>query len=236
MKLEREKKMSLVCVADFEKRASEIIPLNALDYYRSGAGDENSLKLNKKCFDKLRIRPRCLRDVSNRTTSCEILGLNLELPVGISPTAMQKMAHPEGERANARAVGNAGSIFILSTIATSSIEEVAEAAPDTNKWFQLYIYNDRELTKRLINRAEAAGFKALVLTVDTPLFGIRRADVRNKFTLPKHLGLANFVGEKKDGVVSSKGGSGLNEYVDGKFDATLTWADVDWLVKYVSFV
>lgn len=196
---------NLVCVADYEKQASGIIEKSALDYYKSGAGDELSLGLNSKCFDRLRIRPQCLRDVSQvcyhiilvktlkifkflsicqRTTACSVLGIDLQLPLGISPTAMQKLAHPDGEMANARAAGEAGIIFTLSTIATSSVEEVAAAAPDTNKWFQLYIYRDREVTKALIRRAEKNGYKAVVLTVDTPLFGLRRSDMRNKFSLP----------------------------------------------------
>lgn len=135
----------------------------------------------------LRIRPRVLRDVSHRDLSTSVLGLNLSMPLGIAPTAMQRMAHPDGEVGNARAAGKCGIVFTLSTIATSSIEELGEKAPNTQKWFQLYIYRDRELTKRLVERAETAGFKALVLTVDAPIFGLRRADMRNKFTLPSHL-------------------------------------------------
>lgn len=109
------------------------------------------------------------------------------MPVGISPTAMQRMAHPDGECANARAAEKAGVIFTLSTIATSSIEEVAKAAPNCIKWFQLYIYKDRTESEKLIRRAERAGFKAIVLTVDTPGFGQRYANMRNQFTLAPHL-------------------------------------------------
>lgn len=141
---------------------------------------------------------------------------------------MQKMAHPEGEVANARAAGKFGTVFTLSTISTSSIEELEEGAPDTHKWFQLYIYKDRELTESMVRRAEKAGFKAIVLTVDAPIFGLRRADARNKFSLPSHLHLANFVGERADGV-RSKDGSGINEYVTSQFDQTLNWNDVKWL-------
>lgn len=111
----------------------------------------------------------------------------MAMPVGISPTAMQRMAHPEGECANAKAAEKAGVIFTLSTIATSSIEEVAAAAPNCVKWFQLYIYTDRTVSESLIRRAEKSGFKALVLTVDTPGFGQRYANMRNKFTLAPHL-------------------------------------------------
>lgn len=100
---------------------------------------------------------------------------------------MQRMAHPDGEIANAKAAGKMGTLFTLSTIATSSIEELGQEAPNTLKWFQLYIYRDKNLTETMVKRAEKAGFKALVLTVDAQIFGQRRADMRNKFTLPSHL-------------------------------------------------
>ena len=151
------------------------------------------------------------------------------------------MAHPEGEVAAARAAQAAGTVFILSTISTSSIEEVAEAAPEAIKWFQLYIYRDREVgssfflgltasllmrdlvqvTKSLVKRAETAGFSALVLTVDAPMFGRRLDDIRNRFSLPPHLNMANFAGM---GDLANKAGekeegkSGINEYVASLFD------------------
>uniref|UniRef100_A0A336MQZ0 (S)-2-hydroxy-acid oxidase n=1 Tax=Culicoides sonorensis TaxID=179676 RepID=A0A336MQZ0_CULSO len=220
--------MSFVCLNDFQNAAFKLIPKNALDYYKSGAGDELTLRLNQTTWDKIRIRPRILRDVTTRDLSTNVLGLNLSMPLGIAPTAMQRMAHPDGEIANAKAAGKCGIVFTLSTIATSSIEELGENAPNTLKWFQLYIYKDRELTRNLVKRAEKANFKALVLTVDAPIFGLRRADMRNKFTLPSHLSLANFSGDKAMGV-KSKGGSGINEYVTSQFDPSLTWDDVIWL-------
>ena len=115
----------------------------------------------------------------------------------------------------------------MSTLSTSKIEDVGEATPGSTKWFQLYIYKDRKLTESIINRAETSGFKALVLTVDAPLFGVRRADLRNKFTLPPHLNMANF-----SDVVVSKGGSGINEYVAKQFDTSITWEDVKWLMRF----
>ena len=126
-----------------------------------------------------------MTDVSNRSLETRVLGHRVSMPVGVAPTAMQKMAHPEGECATAKAAQTAGTLFILSTISTSSIEEVAEAAPKGLKWFQLYIYKDREVTRDLVKRAERAGFKAIVLTVDAPYFGRRLADIRNKVAL-KH--------------------------------------------------
>lgn len=179
--------MALVSVLDYEQRAFETIPRNALDYYRSGAGNELSMGLNRSCFDRLRIRPRMLQGSAERDLSCTVFGERFTMPIGISPTAMQRMAHPEGEVANARAAASRGVAFTLSTISTSSIEEVADATPGSVKWFQLYIYRDRKLTESLVRRAEKAGFRAIVLTVDAPLFGLRRADLRNKFSLPAHL-------------------------------------------------
>lgn len=116
----------------------------------------------------------------------------------------------------------------MSTLATSSIEEVAAAAPSTMRWFQLYICRDRTVTAAFVRRAEANGFTAIVLTIDAPTFGIRRADVRNRFKLPAHLQLQNFV----DGHVNSAGGSGINEYVASQFDETITWKDVEWLIGH----
>ncbi|KAG7202562.1 hypothetical protein KM043_009758 [Ampulex compressa] len=122
-----------------------------------------------------------------------------------------------------------GTVFILSTISTCSIEEVAEAAPSCIKWFQLYIYSDRNVSLNLIRRAEQADFKALVLTIDAPIFGDRRADLRNKFTLPSHLRFANFKDDLSKNIYDSKNGSGLNEYVMALFDASLSWDDIKWL-------
>ncbi|GJQ67426.1 hypothetical protein Trydic_g8287 [Trypoxylus dichotomus] len=230
-----DRKMTeLVCVRDFEKHAQGVLSKNALDYYRSGAGQETTLENNRNAFSKLRIKPRFLTDVSKRNLSTTVLGYKISMPIGVSPTAMQRMAHPEGECANARAAEASGTIFILSTIATSSIEEIAEAAPNCLKWFQLYIYVDREVTKNLVRRAEKAGFKALALTIDTPFFGLRLADVRNKFSLPPHLRFANFAGEKSTKINIKVEGSGLNNYVEKLFDASLTWDDVKWLQSITS--
>lgn len=223
--------MTLVSVQDYEKRAFELIPRNALDYYRSGAGDELSLKLNRICFDRLRIRPRVLKSGAQRDMSVKIFGDQYAMPIGISPTAMQRMAHPLGEVANAKAAASRGVGFTLSTIATSSIEEVAAGTPKSPKWFQLYIYRDRKLTENLVRRAEKAGFKAIVLTVDAPMFGLRRADMRNKFSLPSTFTLANFEGRVATGV-QSQGGSGINEYITEQLDPTLSWDDVKWLTKF----
>ncbi|XP_068205798.1 2-Hydroxyacid oxidase 1 [Palaemon carinicauda] len=223
----------LVCVSDFEKAAQILLPQNALDYYRSGATQEITLRENKEAINRWYIRPRFLRDVSNRNLKTSILGHKVNVPFGVAPTAMQKMATSEGENATAKAAARIQTAFTLSTIATSSIEEIAENSPNTLRFFQLYIYKDRGVTSSLVKRAEAAGYTALVLTVDAPEFGIRRADVRNKFTLPPHLRMANFQtdDDKSNLVNKSAGGSGINEYVKSLFDPSLTWSDVEWLKR-----
>lgn len=237
---------NLISLDDYEKRAHELLPRAALDYYRSGAGDEQTLRWNRSDFGNYRIRPRFLRDVTVRDASVDIFGSKVSFPCGISPTAMQKMADPQGEVANAKglkfnylkiffclsqnyasAAANENVVFIMSTLSTATIEDVAEATPGSTKWFQLYIYKDRKLSEKIIKRAENAGFKALVLTVDAPFFGLRRADLRNKFSLPPHLTMANF-----SDIVVSEGGSGINEYVAKQFDPSITWDDVKWLMNF----
>lgn len=229
-----------VSVHDFRVLATERLPRPIRGYYNSGAGNELTLRDNCTAFSRIQLRPRFLRDVSARSTDCTVLGHQLRMPIAIAPTAMQRMAHPDGELATVRAAGQAGTIYTMSTLATSSIEEVAAAAPaSTIKWFQLYIYRDRTLTQQLVRRAEAAGFSAIVLTVDTPLFGVRHADMRNRFALPAGLNLRNFDGMSTAGSVPSTSGasstadnSGIAAYANDQFDATLTWRDVRWLVGF----
>ncbi len=156
----------VVSLRDIEAIAHRRLPRNALDYYRSGADQMSTLGENRSAFGKYRILPRVLIDVSRRNMATTVLGgrakvrkrdekgfisaflptsWQVSMPIGIAPTAMQRMAHPEGECASARAAQEAGTVFILSTIATSSIEEVARAAPDAETWFQPYIYRDRKV-------------------------------------------------------------------------------------------
>ncbi|XP_050537900.1 2-Hydroxyacid oxidase 1-like [Daktulosphaira vitifoliae] len=217
----------LVSVKDYEIYAVKTLPKTVLGYYTSGACEEYTLSQNKQAFNRLRIIPRMLRNVCNRDYSVTVLGNRVRIPIGISPCAMHKMAHEDGECASAKAAGKHGAIFIHATLSTCSIEEVARAAPDTIKWFQLYIYKDKEMTKTLIRRAERAGYKALVLTVDAPVFGIRYIDIKNNFSLPSHLRLGNFTEEKS--VISKSDGSGLTNYVTSLFEEKLVWEDVKWL-------
>src|SRR4029077_10716365 len=137
---------------------------------------------------------RVLVDVSQRDTAAWVLGRSLALPMLIAPMAFQNLAHPEGERATARAAGEAGTIMLLSTLSTTRVEDVV-AATSAEVWFQLYVYRDRGATRALCERVQAAGCKALVLTVDAPLLGRRERDVRNRFNLPDGLHIANAFAE-----------------------------------------
>lgn len=228
--------VSVVNLADVEREAYKSLTTNALDYYRSGATSEITLAENVNAFDRIRIRPRVLhKDVTNRDLSTSVLGIPVQFPVCVSPTAMQRMATPMGEIDNAMACAQEGTIMTLSTISTTSLEDVARSSPNSPKFFQLYIYKDRSMTEKLIRRAENSGFKALVLTVDTPFMGQRYADERNGFRLPPHLRMANFdansAASNQINTVedTNKPSSGLTEYTTKLFDQSLTWKDVDWL-------
>lgn len=221
----------MVCLRDFETFAVRLLPKMALDYYRSGADEEITLTENRQAFNRYFVIPRMLRDVSKVDISSSILGRRIAFPVCIAPTAMQRMAHPDGEVASAKGAKSAGIGFTLSTIATSSIEEIASGVGASLRFFQLYIYKDRNITVQLIRRAETGGFSAVFLTVDTPFFGKRRSDNRNRFKLPPHLRMANFdkIDFKGSGVNQSKTESGLNEYAASLFETSITWKDVEWL-------
>ncbi|XP_048438142.1 glycolate oxidase 1-like isoform X3 [Pyrus x bretschneideri] len=174
-----------------------------------------------------KFRPRILVDVSKIDLRTTVLGFNISMPIMIAPTAMQKMAHPEGEFATARAASAADTIMTLSSWSTSSIEEVASTGPGI-RFFQLYVYKDRNMVAQLVKRAERAGFKAIALTVDTPRLGRREADIKNRFVLPPNLTLKNFE-DLVRGKMDKTNGSGLASYVAGQTDQSLSWKDIQWL-------
>uniref|UniRef100_A0A131Y1U4 (S)-2-hydroxy-acid oxidase n=1 Tax=Ixodes ricinus TaxID=34613 RepID=A0A131Y1U4_IXORI len=198
------------------------------DYYDSGADQQQTLRENRLAYLRLRLRPKQLNNVATREKAVTLLkDQKLSMPIGIAPTAFQKMAHPEGEMATARAAQKANTLMILSTLSNTTLEDVAAAAPEGLRWFQLYVYKDRDITKDLVKRAEKSGYKALVVTVDTPLFGNRIADVKNNFTLPEGLTVANLEGV--GGGLDPSSGSGLAAYGEKLFDPSLTWDDIKWL-------
>jgi 4-hydroxymandelate oxidase len=213
---------------DLERAALATLPALARDYYASGADDEVTLRENRAAFERLRLHYRVLVDVSRRSPATTALGHAIALPVIVAPTAFQRLAHPDGELATARAAGAAGTIMILSTLSTTRVEEVVATASGP-VWFQLYIYKDRAATEALVKRVEAAGCQALVLTVDAPLLGRRERDVRNRFALPPGLAVENMLAEGKGDVGTVIGDSGLAAYFASLLDPALTWNDVEWL-------
>ncbi|XP_069143817.1 glycolate oxidase 1 isoform X2 [Solanum lycopersicum] len=218
---------SVTNVMEYEILAKKRLPKMIYDYYASGAEDQWTLQENRNAFSKILFRPRILVDVSNIDTTTSVLGYKISMPIMVAPTAMQKMAHPEGECATARATSAAGTIMTLSSWGTSSVEEVASTGPGI-RFFQLYVYKDRNVVMQLVKRAERAGFKAIALTVDTPRLGRREADIKNRFVLPPNLSLKNFEGLDL-GKIDKTDDSGLASYVAGQVDQSLSWKDVKWL-------
>ena len=221
---------------DYENNAKRVLSQTTWDYYSSGSWDEVTLQDNLDAFHRFKLRPRMLVDVSHRNLQTTILGQPIEFPVLIAPTGFQCLAHPDGELATAKAANQAGTMMILSTFSTKSIEEVSEIRtalnPHIGQIFQLYVHRDRELTRSLVERAYAAGFCAICLTVDTPVLGKRERDSRNQFTLPPELELANFrgIGLALGGEVGQPE-SGLFTYVQQQISPAITWRDIDWLAS-----
>src|SRR3954470_23437561 len=220
--------MDPVNVFDLEAIARERIPREFWDYYASGAEDEVTLRANRAAFERLSIAYRVMVDVSRRDTATSVLGHPVAMPVLTAPTAFHRLACPDGELATVRAAGAAGTVMILSTLANTPVEDVVAAASGP-VWFQLYIYKDRKASEGVVRRAEAAGCKALVLTVDAPLLGRRERDIRNRFRLPLGLAVANMLPEGYGDVPEVVGDSGLAAYVANLLNPALTWKDVAWL-------
>ncbi len=200
----------------------------AFDYFAGAAGDERTLAENRAAFDRVVFRPRVLVDVTTIDPATEILGTPLAFPVMLAPTALNRLGHPEGELAAARAAGAAGVPMVLSTNSSTALEDVARAATGP-LWFQLYVYKDRGVTRMLVERAEAAGFRALVLTVDLPRMGRRERDVRNAFVLPPGVTMKNLETAGRADASAWPPGSSFMQYVHELIDASLDWSALAWL-------
>jgi isopentenyl diphosphate isomerase/L-lactate dehydrogenase-like FMN-dependent dehydrogenase len=198
-----------VNVWDYERLAEEKLDANAHAYYAGGAGDEVTLRDNVAAFERRKLRPRVLVDVGEITTATTVLGTEIALPVVIAPLAMQRMAHPDGEEATARAAAAAGTIMCLSSAATCAPKEL----PEGHRWFQVYVWRPRSRTEAAIEEAVAHGYSALVLTVDVPYIGRRERDLRVDFKVPEHLTV--------QGDLFGEG-----------FDASVSWRDLEWLAGY----
>jgi len=226
----------LACLADFEESAKTRITHEAWEFFNGAVADEITMRWNKEAYQRMRLKPRILVDVSKLDTHVTLFGESHPFPIILAPTAYHKLAHPEGEIATARGAGAAGATLIVSTVATTSIEDIAAAARGP-LWFQLYYQPDRGFTRDLIQRAESAGCKAICLTVDTPVVGARNREMRAKFQLPPNLNLPNLKGLVVNGVAMEKnaGGHGAapGSIYSAVMDAAMTWRDIDWLLSTV---
>ena len=199
--------------------AEERLEPGAFGYYAGGAGDELALTGNAEAWRGLKLRPRVLVDVADVSTATTVLGTPVSMPLLVAPTAIQKLAHPDGEPGMARAAAGAGTVMCLSTLATATPAEVAAAAPDAPRWFQLYVFRDRGVTRSFVEQAVDHGYGAIVLTVDAPWLGRRERDLRTGFRIPEEI------------VVPSMAAMGEWEGATplellGSIDPSLTWDDL----------
>ncbi len=230
-------------VEDLRRIAKRRTPKPAFDYTDGAADGEVSLARAREAFADVEFRPAILRDVSTVDTSREVLGQRVALPFGIAPTGFTRMMQSEGEIAGATAAAAAGIPFSLSTMGTTSIEDVAAAAPDGRHWFQLYMWKDRDRSMALVDRAAKAGYDTLLVTVDVPVAGARLRDVRNGMTIPPTLTprtvanamprpawWINFLTTEPLAFASLDSWSGtVAELLDTMFDPTVTYDDLAWI-------
>ena len=221
----------LVTLADHELHARTQLDDNAWAYFSGGAADEISLHANRSAWDALPLWPRVLRPLAGGHTRVPLMGRTLAHPILLAPVAFQRLAHPDGELAMAYAAAALGAGVVLSTQASVSLESVAQAVlPDPGRgplWFQLYLQPDRGFTQALVQRAEAAGYEALVLTVDAPTSGVRDRERRAGFRLPPGVGPVNLTGLQVP--APSALGPGQSALFDGLLHHAPTWDDIAWL-------
>ena len=221
----------IVSLADHEQQARQHLDDNAWAYFSGGAADEITLRANRGAWDALTLWPRVLRPLAGGHTRVSLLGRTLAHPILAAPVAFQRLAHPDGELAMAYAAAALGAGVVLSTQASVPLEAVAQAVlPDPGRgplWFQLYLQHDRGFTRALVQRAEAAGYEALVLTVDAPTSGVRDRERRAGFCLPPGVGPVNLAGLQAPAAVTLR--AGQSALFDGLLQHAPTWDDVAWL-------
>jgi isopentenyl diphosphate isomerase/L-lactate dehydrogenase-like FMN-dependent dehydrogenase len=212
-------------VADYEAIARARLDPGAYGYFAGGSGDELTLDENIAAYRRWQLRPRVLIDVSAATSATTVLGREVSMPLLVAPVAFQRMAHPDGEPAMARAAAAAGTVMVLSTLATATPAEIAAAAPDARRWFQLYIFRDRGVTRALIEQAEEAGFEAIALTVDVPRLGRRERDLRTGFVIPADVTVPSFA------TAAGKATAGTPADMFSLMDPAVGWDDLEELVS-----
>ncbi len=208
--------------------AKEKLDPKIFDFIAGGAGAEWGLENNEKVFQQYQIVPRVLQGIRDADIACEFLSEQLSIPLLVSPVAFQKLAATEGEIATAKACEKAKTIFTLSTMSSYSIEDVATASR-FSKWFQLYVFKNKSMTEDLIKRAEKAGYKALVITVDVPLMGMRQRDIKNQFSLPNTVQPVNLSPYKAASFAGQSDGSKIKDETDQQFDGEMSWETIAWI-------
>ena len=230
-------------IPDLRTIARRRTPRAVFDYADGAADNELSLHRAREAFSKIEFQPSVLNDVSNTDTGCDILGRHSTLPFALAPIGFTRMMHHEGERAVASVAQQVGIPYALSTLGTTTIEAVAEAAPEARKWFQLYIWRDRAPVADLVARAAAAGYDTLILTVDVPVAGARLRDVRNGLTVPPTISLRTFLDGASHphwwfnllttepltfaGFTSTEGN--VADLINRVFDPSLNMGHLEWL-------
>ena len=240
----RKRRLSrALTIYDLRAIAKKRTPQAPFDYTDGGADTESSLTRARDAYEKLEFQPKILLNVKDVDLSVNMLGKKMSMPLGIAPTGFTRMMQTEGEYAGACAAQDAGIPFTLSTMGTRSIEDVAKAAPNGRNWFQLYMWKDRDRSMALVDRARAAGFDTLVLTVDVPVAGARLRDVRNGMTIPPSLTVKtilnaiprpawwiNFLTTDPLKFASLDSWNGtVAELLDSMFDPTVTYEDLKWI-------
>jgi isopentenyl diphosphate isomerase/L-lactate dehydrogenase-like FMN-dependent dehydrogenase len=228
-----------VNLEEIQRLAFSKLNLNALSYYMSGASDEVTLRRNKKYFKKILLYPKVLKDVSKTNITTTILGRKVTMPILIAPSAMHKLACEHGEKETAQAANEANTLMILSSLSSTSMEEVAKANGNGLRWFQLYVMKDRRQTIDLIRLAEKNGFSGIVLTVDAPVLGSRERDFKVNFKVPAHISYPNLeltlknknqVEQDLQKVIEETGSkSDIFSFFARNIDSSLTWDIIDWL-------
>ncbi len=230
-------------IDDLRRIAKRRTPRAAFDYTDGAAEDEISLERARQAFRDIEFHPTILRDVSSVRTGWQVLGQQVALPFAIAPTGFTRLMHTEGELAGVRVAAAAGIPFSLSTLGTASIEDVAAAAPQGRKWFQLYMWRDRDRSMALVRRAAGAGFDTLLATVDVPVAGARLRDVRNGMSIPPALTLRTafdaalrprwwfdlLTTEPLSFASLDRWSGTVGEYLDTMFDPSLTFDDLAWI-------
>lgn len=218
--------MKPINLFDYEALARERVEKGAWDYFQGGSDDEVTMRACSAGFERIRLRPRMLVDVSACDTSTTVLGTPVSMPVLIAPSAYHGLAHIEAECETVRGAGLSRTLMTASTFSNRSLEEIARAASGP-LWLQLYLYRNLHISGKVVQRAEAAGYRAIVLTSDTPVLGKRERDLRNNFHLPSHLKEGNFAEELADAEAEAQIQAQANSYLPLPHNPT--WDTVDWL-------